>query len=167
MKIEEGKYYERRDGVLVGPASAIPGAKRWLVGGVSYEENGKVSFCTEPGFRHPKDLIREIPHGNPGTDDHPAPDAAETFAPLEDLLADRGSSHGNWKTQAELGQALKRTMRLHNADVMEKLRPDEREALEMIAVKISRILSGDPHFEDHWRDIAGYASLAADLNKTA
>jgi hypothetical protein len=35
----------------------------------------------------------------------------------------------------------------------------QREALEMIAHKISRILAGDPHFADHWTDISGYARL--------
>lgn len=42
------------------------------------------------------------------------------------------------------------------------LKPDQRECLEMIAHKIGRILNGDPHYEDSWRDIAGYATLVAD-----
>ena len=29
----------------------------------------------------------------------------------------------------------------------------------MIAVKISRILTGDPSHADNWHDIAGYATL--------
>ena len=29
----------------------------------------------------------------------------------------------------------------------------------MIAHKIGRILAGDPSFQDHWADIAGYATL--------
>jgi len=35
-----------------------------------------------------------------------------------------------------------------------------REALEMIAHKIGRILNGDPNYADSWHDIAGYAKLA-------
>ena len=35
------------------------------------------------------------------------------------------------------------------------------EALEMICHKIARIVAGDPDFADHWRDIAGYATLVA------
>ena len=36
----------------------------------------------------------------------------------------------------------------------------QAESLEMIAVKIARILSGDPDFADHWDDVIGYAKLA-------
>ena len=39
---------------------------------------------------------------------------------------------------------------------------DMREALEMIAHKIGRILNGDPNYADSWIDIAGYAKLVAD-----
>jgi hypothetical protein len=33
------------------------------------------------------------------------------------------------------------------------------EALDMIAVKISRILTGDPNYSDNWHDIQGFAKL--------
>jgi hypothetical protein len=36
----------------------------------------------------------------------------------------------------------------------------QREALQMIASKIARILSGNHAEIDHWKDIAGYANLA-------
>jgi hypothetical protein len=39
---------------------------------------------------------------------------------------------------------------------------DQREALDMIAHKIGRILNGDPNYADSWVDIAGYAKLVAD-----
>ena len=42
------------------------------------------------------------------------------------------------------------------------LSPDQDDALTMIAVKISRIVNGDPDYSDNWRDIAGYATLVAD-----
>jgi hypothetical protein len=35
----------------------------------------------------------------------------------------------------------------------------QAEALEMIAGKIARILSGNPDFADHWDDVIGYAQL--------
>ena len=81
---------------------------------------------------------------------------------IVDLIKERGGQHGDWRQQSCLSQSLKTVMGIetHNS-----LRPDEREALEMIAVKLSRILCGDAHLEDHWRDIAGYATLAADQNK--
>jgi hypothetical protein len=39
------------------------------------------------------------------------------------------------------------------------LRADQREALEMIATKIGRILNGNRDHIDSWHDIAGYAKL--------
>jgi hypothetical protein len=38
---------------------------------------------------------------------------------------------------------------------------EHAEALEMIAMKIARILSGNPNFADHWEDIEGYARLVS------
>jgi hypothetical protein len=32
----------------------------------------------------------------------------------------------------------------------------------MIALKLSRILSGQANFKDHWNDIAGYAKLGSE-----
>jgi hypothetical protein len=45
------------------------------------------------------------------------------------------------------------------AEGWKRLSVGQREALEMIAHKIARILSGDPNHKDHWEDIAGYAEL--------
>ena len=41
----------------------------------------------------------------------------------------------------------------------EKLDDDQREALEMTAHKIGRILNGDPNYADSWHDIIGYTRL--------
>ena len=41
------------------------------------------------------------------------------------------------------------------------LKPDQQEALEMMAAKVSRILIGDPDYADNWDDIAGFATLVA------
>jgi hypothetical protein len=38
---------------------------------------------------------------------------------------------------------------------------EHAEALEMIAMKIARILSGNSNFADHWEDIEGYARLVS------
>jgi hypothetical protein len=43
-----------------------------------------------------------------------------------------------------------------------RLAPYQKEALEMKAHKIGRILNGDPDYSDSWIDIAGYAQLVAD-----
>jgi hypothetical protein len=45
------------------------------------------------------------------------------------------------------------------------LTPDKKQALDVIADKIARILSGDPEYKDNWHDIQGYAKLAEDRCK--
>lgn len=77
----------------------------------------------------------------------------------ESLIAERDRTHGNYAEQATLAMTLKRTMRLANS--FTQMHDCHQDALEMIAVKISRILSGNSDFRDHWDDIAGYALLAA------
>ncbi len=79
---------------------------------------------------------------------------SETIA---ETLKDRGSKYGPFTGHAEITQALKKEMKLR--DGWARLSQDQREALEMIAHKIGRILNGDPDYADSWRDIAGYAEL--------
>lgn len=81
----------------------------------------------------------------------------------EALVAERGTTHGDWLENAEIIQGLKRYMQTRPG--WASLYPHEREALDMIAVKVGRILAGDPHFVDHWDDIGGYAKLSADRNR--
>lgn len=38
----------------------------------------------------------------------------------------------------------------------------QRQALRTICDKLARIANGDPHYDDNWRDIAGYATLVLD-----
>ena len=76
------------------------------------------------------------------------------------ILAERGSRYGDFATHALITQNLK--------DVMKKtpnwgiLSPSQKEALEMTAHKIGRILNGDPDYDDSWVDIGGYTKLVAD-----
>jgi hypothetical protein len=76
------------------------------------------------------------------------------------LLAARGARYGAFTDNARISQALKAQMR--QAPKWDALDPDMKEALEMVAHKISRILAGDPHYDDSWVDIAGYATRVAD-----
>ena len=39
---------------------------------------------------------------------------------------------------------------------------DQKEALEMIATKMGRIVNGDPDYLDSWLDIQGYCQLIID-----
>lgn len=90
----------------------------------------------------------------------------ETFGPLEPgyhtdpLLAARGARYGAFSANARVSQSFKALMRA--APKWDTLDPDMKEALETIALKISRILCGDPQYDDSWVDIAGYATRVAD-----
>ena len=85
---------------------------------------------------------------------------------IENLLEQRSSVHGDAEQQFKIAQALKLLFRrymgeakfdnLENATVIE-------EALDMIAVKMSRIFSGIADFDDHWKDIAGYATIISNF----
>jgi len=77
-----------------------------------------------------------------------------------ELLAERGKTHGDYSVHAEITQRLKDIM--FDQDNWVNLYCTEKEALHMIAHKIGRILTGNPHYKDHWDDIAGYAKLVAD-----
>lgn len=78
---------------------------------------------------------------------------------IDAILKERGAVYGDFMEQAGFARAIKRQMR--GRPSYRHLLPDMEEALEMIAVKIARILNGDPNHTDSWDDIAGYAQLVA------
>ena len=78
---------------------------------------------------------------------------------IEKILAERGKTHGDFGTHAAITDAIKYHM--HNSSKWSYLSPTQREALDMTAHKIGRILAGDPDHKDHWDDIAGYTTLVA------
>ena len=82
--------------------------------------------------------------------------------PLGKLLDQRASQYGSFMASANVAIRLKGVM--HNAIAQQDLHlaPDQLLALDMIAVKISRLLAGNPSHLDSWVDIAGYAKLVAD-----
>lgn len=81
---------------------------------------------------------------------------------VEDVLAQRGSLYGQYKDVAATAQALKDVFRSAAGERWASLKPCQKESLEMIANKLSRILNGDPDYVDSWTDIAGYSQLVAD-----
>lgn len=80
---------------------------------------------------------------------------------IDEILAERKKTHGNFKDQARVSQRLKSTL-VSEIKADAPYTATQREALEMICHKMARIVAGDPDFADHWRDIAGYATLVAD-----
>ncbi len=77
---------------------------------------------------------------------------------LKDDLNNRNKSHGCFYYSAKISQGIKYVMH-HDGD-WDKLNCIQKEALDNIAIKISRIISGDQDLIDHWYDISGYAELA-------
>lgn len=86
-----------------------------------------------------------------------------TTSARDPLLVARQTTHGNFADNARISQYLKRYFRLWNGVGTGPAFNDiHAEALDMICLKLSRIISGQADFHDHWDDIAGYAKLAAE-----
>lgn len=77
--------------------------------------------------------------------------------PVAETLADRGALYGDFPVNSVTMQQIKTVMR--KGKMWAVMSADQREALEMIAHKIGRIVNGDPAHPDSWHDIAGYARL--------
>lgn len=100
----------------------------------------------------------------------------EVALSVEATLAQRGSRYGDFTDHAKICQDLKDVMvnssvnmpdlttttESHRERRWHKLTPVQKQALEVIADKIARILSGDPNYDDNWHDIQGYAKLVED-----
>lgn len=107
---------------------------------------------------------------NPNDKDHyrnvwGAKDCPVPPEPLQPILEQRGKEYGDFYSMCARIQAIKDAMCLNRRDTEDARNPLHSihvEALEMIATKIGRILTGNPNNEDSWRDIAGYATLVAD-----
>lgn len=76
---------------------------------------------------------------------------------IDEILKERGSRYGDFVCNAEVTQGIKIAMA--RGVNWHTLSPDKKEALEMIAHKIGRILNGDSQHKDSWTDIIGYARL--------
>lgn len=72
------------------------------------------------------------------------------------LLDQREKTHGYYGLQACVAQALKQALTI---GPLPELPPMHRESLEMICVKMARIVCGDHNERDHWLDVMGYAEL--------
>lgn len=92
---------------------------------------------------------------------------------IEQTLEQRGKRYGKFRGHAEITQGLKALMRGETLEISggtlvalqakwKVLTPSQREALEMVAHKIGRILNGDPNYDDSWVDIEGYTHLVVE-----
>lgn len=77
---------------------------------------------------------------------------------IEETLKERGAKYGgSFIDQAAIAQSLKEIA--YKAPNRSRMMVDQREAIDMIMTKLSRILYGDPNEVDSWHDIQGYARL--------
>jgi hypothetical protein len=96
--------------------------------------------------------------------DGPAPDPDNwvyrrfMMADHDPLLEERQKTHGSFAENAKVYVKFKAIFFHHLHGVV---KDEHTNALDMIALKLSRILSGQANFKDHWDDIAGYAKLAS------
>lgn len=83
---------------------------------------------------------------------------------VQNVLTIRQKRYGEFTDNARIAQSLKDVMRLSDSENdggggWNTLTPDQKEALDMIQTKISRLLTGDPNYPDNWTDIQGFAKL--------
>ena len=76
-----------------------------------------------------------------------------------DIINEREKTHGVYKSTAAWSQSLKDLFR--SSGNWHNMNDGQKEALEMIAVKLARLLNGNPQFPDHWDDISGYGKLGS------
>lgn len=76
---------------------------------------------------------------------------------VDDTLTDRGQHYGDFARTFDVIQQIKAALK--DGAGWAEMPPERREALEMIAVKMGRLVSGDSGHADSWHDIAGYARL--------
>lgn len=160
-----GEVWADREGREWGPLKANDGGNGALVEDYPLI-SGKEAWTTEGGYYASptpvscsKDLVRLVRVSE-------AEAKALLPIPMDGLtatLVERNKTHGEYKSHARITQALKAVIR--TGDTYGQCSDHEKETLDMIAHKIGRIVSGDPHFTDHWHDIAGYARLSEERNK--
>lgn len=84
-----------------------------------------------------------------------------TMLDVHAVLRDRAVHYGDFRLVAKIAREVKGACHWGPAELSD----EQHEAIDMIAVKLARICAGDPHFKDHWVDIAGYAQLVAERLK--
>lgn len=72
------------------------------------------------------------------------------------MLDERGKRYGDYASWAETTQAIKQLFRSNLT--WGTLSAAQQETFEMFAVKMGRLLNGDPDDIDSWTDIAGYST---------
>ena len=75
---------------------------------------------------------------------------------IEETLDAREKTHGDFEKVSMVAQEIKGIV---SENATHTVSVEKREAIDMIATKIARIVCGNPNDPDHWLDIEGYARL--------
>lgn len=76
---------------------------------------------------------------------------------INEILEQRAKTHGDFTKNSELSQMFKKFVKEFSKG--KDMPYPIREGLDMILHKISRVICGNHLEPDHFRDIAGYATL--------
>ena len=85
-------------------------------------------------------------------------------SPVAATLHQRGTTYGDFTTQATLSRTLNTIWQQHYYQLHGNLDlpPFILEGVSMIFHKLARAANGDARFADSYRDVAGYAQLIVD-----
>jgi len=81
---------------------------------------------------------------------------------IDETLDARHAKYGYFEDVCRTTYAIRNVIEAELEARGKVLAPDQMYAIEMIAVKLGRIINGDPNYDDNWRDISGYATLIVD-----
>lgn len=82
----------------------------------------------------------------------------------QDTLHAKEASHGPYRDQARFSQLLKGIVHKHKN--WNGIPGEQKEAIDVILMKVSRIIAGNHDEPDHYLDISGYAMLCYNLLTT-
>lgn len=77
---------------------------------------------------------------------------------MQEIINERRKTHGEFHYVATMTQEIYKNITQYSSSQLTDM---QRESLHMICSKLARIGCGDPNVQDHWIDIAGYATLIA------
>ena len=182
MTIEAGKKYVRRDGKVTEILALTSSENLFDSRFASLYEPSWGGFYWK-GKTDCRDLMAEFREDTPVTTDSkpdevfidlPFPAGLEPYrydvaivkdriVTIDELLEFRGKNYGDFKDHAQITQDIKEIMTASRS--WKDLNASQREALEMIAHKMARILNGNVAYVDSWTDICGYARLGEEETK--
>jgi hypothetical protein len=79
---------------------------------------------------------------------------------LDERMRDKQITNGPFEDMAQLAQGLKFALR--RGRNWEPMPPESKEALELIATRIAKILTGDPNDARHWNDLVILAQIRSE-----